>query len=122
MSLNYLEFDYSEDTEGVGVFDAMASVGTGHVPALQAEVAKVLGWAYDVFPQGRGPLDEGFDWDYDLQARVESSTPESWVFEPTSGLVLASRGQPGEPLCTVTLSLSGTEAFCQALRERFDLG
>lgn len=27
MALNYLDFEYSEDTEGVGTFDAMASVG-----------------------------------------------------------------------------------------------
>ena len=27
MTLDYLDFDYSEDTEGVGVFDAMATTG-----------------------------------------------------------------------------------------------
>lgn len=122
MSLNYLDFDYSEDTEGVGTYEAMASVSANQVSAVQAEVAQVLGWAFHDFPDARGPLDEGFEWDYDLQAQIESSTPETWQFDAALGLVLTTRQQPGEPRHTVTLSLSGTEAFCQALRERFDLG
>lgn len=122
MSLNYLEFDYSEDTEDVGTFDAMASVSAAQVAAVQAEVAQVLGWAFHAFADGRGPLDEGFDWDYDLQAQIEYSTQEDWLFDAGMGLVLTSRQQPGEPRHTVTLSLSGTPVFCQAMRDRFDLG
>ena len=45
MPLNYLLFDHSEDTEGVHTFEAMASVGPGHWPQVQAEVAQVLAWA-----------------------------------------------------------------------------
>ena len=69
-ALQYLDFDVSEDEHGVGSFDAMASVLPAQVPALHAELARVLAWAHDAF--ARGPLDEGFDWDYDLQ-RVESA-------------------------------------------------
>ncbi|MGE5452888.1 MAG: hypothetical protein ACM3VZ_13730 [Acidobacteriota bacterium] len=122
MSLHYLDFEYSEDTEGVGTFEAMASVAAGQVAAVQAEVAQVLSWAFHDFGPSRGPLDDGFEWDYDLQAQIEYSTQESWQFDAAMGLVLTSRQQPGEPRHTVTLSLSGTEAFCQALRDRFGLG
>ena len=45
MSLQYLDFEYSDDTEGVGTWDAMASVSPNQVTAVQAEVARVLGWA-----------------------------------------------------------------------------
>ena len=40
MTLDYLDFDYSEDTEGVGVFDAMASTGAEQVAAVRAEVVR----------------------------------------------------------------------------------
>lgn len=98
--LNYLIFDHSEDTEGLGTFEAMASVTSPHIAAVQDEVAQVLAWAHAAFPQGHGPLEEGFAWDHDLQARQE----------PTAG---------GTPLHTINLSLSGSEAFCRAFRERF---
>lgn len=119
MSLSYLEFDFSEDTEGVGTFDAMASVGPAQLGAVQGEVAQVLGWAFDAFGDERGAVDEGGTWDYDLQAQAEYSVPEAWQFDPAMGLILSHRLAPGEPRHTVTLSLSGSEAFCQAFRDRF---
>ncbi|MEJ8812235.1 hypothetical protein WKW77_14220 [Variovorax ureilyticus] len=101
MTLDYLDFDYSEDTEGVGVFDAMATVRPPQLAAVQAEIEKVLGWANSVFAGRRGPVEDGGEWDYDLQEMQENA--------------------PGEPWHTVTLSISGTEAFCAAFREAFDL-
>ncbi len=101
MSLHFLDFDYSEDTEGIGVFDAMATVRTQQLEALQAEVGTVLGWANDAFAGRRGPVEDAGEWDYDLQETQEDG--------------------PGEPWHTVTLSISGTEAFCAAFREAFDL-
>ncbi len=121
MSLQYLDFEYSDDTEGVGTWDAMASVSPNQVTAVQSEVAQVLGWAFHAFPEGRGALDEGGEWDYDLQAQVETVAPEAWQFDPSLGLVLTTRLPAGEPRHAVTLSLSGSEAFCQAFRERFGL-
>ena len=38
MTLDYLDFDYSEDEEGTGTWDAMASVKAERVPALAAEI------------------------------------------------------------------------------------
>jgi hypothetical protein len=36
----------------------------------------VLDWAHAQFPGRRGPLDEGFDWDYDLQGLLEFTAPQ----------------------------------------------
>jgi hypothetical protein len=42
MTLNYLIFDYSEDTDGAGTLEAAASIWPEQVPAVQAELARVL--------------------------------------------------------------------------------
>jgi hypothetical protein len=96
MALSYLIFDHSEDTEGIGTFEAMASVSPDHLAAVKAEVALVLAWATSAFPDGRGPLDQGFEWDHDLQEQHESPA-----------------------LHTVTLLLCGGGDFCHAFSERF---
>lgn len=97
--LRYLDFDYSEDTEGHGTFDAMASITPDRTSEVQAEIEQVLAWAEAAFPNARGALDEGATWDYDLQQTREDNPR----FD------------------TLTLSLSGTADFCTALRERFAL-
>ena len=101
MTLDYLDFDYSEDTEGIGVFDAMATVRPQQLAAVHAEVEQVLGWARDAFSGRRGPVEEGGEWDYDLQEMREDAA--------------------GSPRHTVTLSITGTEAFCAAFRDAFEL-
>ena len=97
--LRYLDFDYSEDTEGHGTFDAMASTAPEKTHEVRAEIAQVLAWAQANFPDARGTLDDGATWDYDLQE---------------------TREDPG--FDTVTFSLGGTADFCTALREHFALG
>jgi hypothetical protein len=96
--LRYLDFDYSEDIEGHGTFDAMASTAPAKTREVLAEVAEVLAWANATFPDAQGALEDGAAWDFDLQQTSE--TPE---------------------LDTVTFSLSGTADFCAALREQFKL-
>ena len=96
MALDYLIFDHSEDTEGIGTFEAMASVTPDHLEAVHDEVALVLSWAFATFPGEHGPLDQGFAWDHDLAELQESTT-----------------------LRTVTLLISGGTAFCRAFAERF---
>ena len=54
MPLNYLDFDYSEDADGNGTLDAMASVLPAQLPALQSEIAAVL--ALQVAHVKRGDL------------------------------------------------------------------
>ncbi|RST46349.1 hypothetical protein [Variovorax sp. DXTD-1] len=97
-SLHYLDFDYSEDTEGHGTFDAMATTVPAKTREVLAEIAEVLAWANAAFPDMQGALENGAAWDFDLQQTREA--PD---------------------LDTVTFSLSGTADFCAALREQFKL-
>jgi hypothetical protein len=122
MTLDYLDFDYSEDTEGVGAFDAMASTGAQQVAAVQAEVVQVLAWAHAGFGAPRGPVGDGGDWDYDLQGMQESSLALSMAFDPVERRLRVEPGAPGAVRHTLSLSISGTEAFCAAFREAFELG
>ena len=41
MALDYLDFDYSEDFDGNGTWDAMAAVRPERLPALRAELAQL---------------------------------------------------------------------------------
>ena len=104
MTLHYLDFDYSEDEDGNGCFDALADTPAERHPAVLAEVKLVLDWAQAAFAGQHGALDEGGSWDHDLQV----------LPNPASAAV-------GPGRCSVSLSLSGTPAFCAALRERFRL-
>ena len=104
MTLHYLDFDYSEDEDGNGCFDALADTPVERHPAVLAEVTLVLDWAQAAFAGQHGALEDGGIWDHDLQ--VLPSEP--------SAAAAAER-------YSVSLSLSGTPAFCAALRERFRL-
>lgn len=52
MTLDYLDFDYSEDDEGTGTFDAMACVTEAQWARLQHEITQVLQWCHEQFPEG----------------------------------------------------------------------
>lgn len=117
--LAFLDFDYSEDDEGNGSFDALASVGASQLVAVQAELSRVLDWADQEFPGGRAPLDEGGTWDHAISAHREVSTPLSverigseWRMTPQS---------PGAPRVTISFTLTGTPVFCAAFRHAFGL-
>lgn len=121
MQLDYLDFDYSEDDEGTGSWDALASVTSERLPALSEEVQQLLRWAHR-FAGRRGPVEDGGDWDYDLQAQQDDGQPLPVSYDPATGrLQLAAQpGQPGQRT-TLSLTLSASAAFSQALRERFEL-
>jgi hypothetical protein len=125
MNLEFLEFDCSEDTEGVVCWDALAQPAARHTVALLHEVTQLLAWASRFSPQGPGPLDEGADWDFDLQ--VQWHGPKSphgtpcqahWRAEQHTLDIHPAPG-PDERL-ELSLSLSGTPAFAQALREHWN--
>ncbi len=118
-ALCYLDFDYSEDAEGPGTFDAMATTTTAQVAAVQAEIARVLDWAHANFPDARAPLDAGGEWDYDLQGQREWSAPEAVDYDAASGRFTVQVGLAGMPRHTVRFTLSGTPAFCEAFRRCF---
>ena len=121
MKLQYLEFDYSEDAQGHGSFDAMDSVVPAQLPALQAEVLRVLAWAHRDFPGERGGLDDGGDWDYELQGVQETATTLEVEYDPAAGALTMTPGATGVPRTTLSLTLSGTPQFCEAFRAAFDL-
>jgi hypothetical protein len=125
MELQYLEFDCSEDTEGVVCWDALAQPAASHTAALLREVTQLLAWASHFNPQGPGPLDEGADWDFDLQVHLhkphsQHSTPAQahWQAEQQTLNILPAPGP--EDRVELSLSLSGTPAFAQALREHWN--
>ncbi|MEO6320017.1 MAG: hypothetical protein ABIR56_05090, partial [Polaromonas sp.] len=85
MALQYLSFDYSEDTAGTGTFEAMASTWPEQVAAVQVEIVSVLDWSYQAFPDTRGPVAEGGDWDYDLHGLREFTAPELITYDAATG-------------------------------------
>lgn len=121
MSLNYLEFDYSEDADGVGTFDALATTAPAHNATVLAEVATVLAWAHHAFEAQRAPLDEGGEWDYDLQGWREFSAVDVLDFDDHSGKLSVQAQAAGAARQSVSLSVTGTPGFCAAFRERFQL-
>lgn len=118
-SLHYLDFDYSEDAHGHASFEAMASVPAHRVAAVREEIARVLDWAYAAFPDLRAPLEEGGEWDYQLESQQEWTVPERLNYDEVTGKFTAQPGEPGEPRHVLTLSLSGSAQFGEAFRQRF---
>lgn len=100
MRLPFLVFDHSEDPQGCGSFDAMASVRQPQLVALRAEIAEVVDWAETAFAGQRAPLDEGGAWDRDLLEQTDAASPLWHV---------------------PTLSISGSAPFCAAFVQRFGL-
>lgn len=121
MALRYLDFDYSEDEQGWGTFDAMASTLAPQLGAVRAEIAQVLDWAHRDFPGLRAPLDEGGEWDYDLQAQQEWNATEDLDYDEGTRAFTSRLNPPGPARHTLTLSIGGSPQFCQALRQQFQL-
>ena len=99
MTLQYLIFDASDDGEGTGTWDAMASVRAEHLPAVRKEVQTVLAWAEAHSPGLRAPLDEGGAWDADQQVQTDGE----WT---TVTLTVTGPWEWGEALVQ---SLSGVD-------------
>ncbi len=119
MTLSYLDFEYSEDAAGAGSFDAVASTLAERVPAVLAELNVVLRWANDSFAGLLGPLDEGFEWDVQLSCSRESVALDKIAFDLERQKVVILPGEAGPERHTLSISISGTPAFCDAFRERF---
>lgn len=118
MALQYLDFDFSE-ADGCGSFDALASVAAPQLAALQAEVAQVLDWAQAQWGDLRGPLDEGGEWDFELNCQREWTADEGLAYDLQVRQFHASPAEPGATRFALSLSLSGSEQFCAALRTQF---
>jgi len=119
MRLNYLDFDYSEDADGVGTFDALAATTPAQHATVLTEVAAVLKWVQDTFKGQRAPLEEGGEWDYDLQSWREFSVADILYFDDNSGELSVQPQPAGAARHMVSVSFTGTSGFCEAFRERF---
>jgi hypothetical protein len=98
MALQFLIFDASDDGEGTGTWEAMASVRASDWAGLMAEVQAVLASALANQPGPRGPLDGAGVWDADEQ----STRDGEWT--------------------TITLTLTGPWAWGEALLGEFETG
>jgi hypothetical protein len=94
--MDFLSFQVEEVDDRVCSLEAMASTPVGQHAAVMAEVQEVLAWSWCHFPDAHGPVDEGMDWDHDLQVIIEEG---GWH--------------------TVTLSLTGTARFVEPFLARF---
>jgi hypothetical protein len=120
MHLHYLDFDVSDEDSGRASFDAMASVLPDRLPALLAEIATVLGWAIAGFGPGGALEDEG-DWDFDVQGTIEPDIPLKVAYDAGTGELSVTPALTGSARITLTLTLSGSPAFCEAFRAKFEL-
>ena len=105
MSLQFLEFDLSEDTDGLFSWDALASPAARHTPELLAEVRDLLGALHQALGPA-GPVADGHRWDLDLQIHDEQGHPVALESE-----VQALR-------ITLALSLTGDDALSAELASK----
>lgn len=114
MHLDYLDFEYSEDEDGAGCWDALASVTHERLPALTREVESLLRWADQTFPGRRAPLEEGGDWDCELQIQQGDGPLQPMAWEACSSRLLLT--SLPDQRTTLALTLSASPAFSEALR------
>lgn len=119
MTPSFLDFDASTAADGSGNFDAMANVATSQRQALLAEVAAVLDWADAQFSGLQAPLDEGGEWDYQLQCQQEWSTDEGLAYDLSTRQFSSHTGPTCAPRYNLTLSISGGPQFCEAFEAQF---
>ncbi len=70
--MRYLSFDIAEVDAGICCLEAMASTSDADHAAVMAEVGQVLDWAWQCYPATHGAVDDGMDWDHDVQVVVEA--------------------------------------------------
>lgn len=125
MDLQLLDFDCTEDADGVVCWDALAQPAPPYTQALLQEAAQVLQWAHGFDEQGPGPLENGAQWDFDLQATLLSDEHKPLVamprFVPSTGQLSLQPAPSAQQSLSLSLTLSGTPAFVQAFKDQYDL-
>jgi hypothetical protein len=120
MHLQFLEFDCSEDAEGVVCWDALAQPAARHTQALLHEVEQMLNWAHRWSPRKPGALEDGADWDFDLNLQSNMVSIQVHWNTPTHTLVLSPTPSENDAV-TLSLSISGAPAFSAAFREQWNV-
>ncbi len=124
MNLQLLDFDCSEDAEGVVCWDALAQPAQAYHTKLLAEVSEVLTWCHQFDVQGPGPLEDGASWDFDLQVTLHGKDAPALQtaiqFDPVTGHVHLDP-EAAQQVMALSLSISGLPAFSLAFREQFGL-
>jgi hypothetical protein len=124
MNLQLLDFDCSEDAEGVVCWDALAQPAQTYHTKLLAEVSEVLTWCHQFDAQGPGPLEDGASWDFDLHVTLHGNNDPALQtaiqFDPFTGHVHL-HPEAAQQVMTLSLSISGSPAFSLAFREQFGL-
>ena len=103
MPLQFLEFDLSEDTDGLRTWDALASPDAAHTLALLSEVQGLRQHLTQQLGPA-GPLDEGHRWDMDLQ--IQDATGQALPLD----LAIPPAGR-----ITLAISLSGAAELTDCL-------
>lgn len=117
MLLDYLDFDYSESGDGDASWDAMACVLPERLPAALREAERLLAWAHAEF----GAPGEWGEWDFDLQCQQEGAGDLSAAFDCEMSVLRYQPPSMDGGRCTLTLTLRGSPAFGEALRECFSI-
>lgn len=120
MQLQYLIFDCTDEDSGRGSFDAMASVLPERRAALLGEISAVLGWAWGAFGPA-GTLHDDGEWDFELQGVAEPGAPVQVEYEESMAEVRLIPEPAGPQRITLTLTLGGSRAFCDAFSDEFGL-
>lgn len=71
MPLRYFNFESSDDGEGNGSWDAMASVRPDQLAQVLKEAQRVMAYAEANSPGPKGPMEEGGVWDTDLHQQTD---------------------------------------------------
>ncbi len=116
-TLQYLDFESSDDGTGVATLDALANVAAQHLDALCAEVAQLLDWLQR-HHGAPGPLEDGAAWDHALSAQREQVQPLRADWDG-AGLQLAAAGPAQPPRTTLSLTLTGSPALCAEVLAAF---
>lgn len=103
MALQYLEFDLSEDSEGLQSWDAVASPTALHNAALLAEVQQLLHCIERALGES-GSLEDGHVWNMDMLIQDENG----------NAVALDASPAPVSRL-TLSLSLSGRNELAELL-------
>lgn len=105
MPLQFLDFELSEDSDGLLSWDALASPQPRHTHAMLQEVRTLLALLQQALGPC-GPVDEGHRWDMDLQIHDEQGATQG-----LDGLTAADQR------LTLALSLTGDDTLGALLAE-----